>query len=324
MMNNAPIRDVLKDVLAADVPPATAECGSSTRVPQNTRAFSLIEILMTVALLSVIILGLVAMFDQTRRAFTSSMTQVDVLEGGRATTAIIASDLEQLTPAYSSNVENFFLDVPAAYSPVTQPLTDPTEQRTNTLQELYFVTRNNQQWSIIGYRVDQNGINNGLGTLYRYSLNNIPVNGSISASLNPYSNLLSVVHDFTNTFPTNSFSRLIDGVVDFRVRAFDPNGNLIPGQTNFYGITAASNSFTGEFFYYRFMSNTIPAFVEVELGILETRTLQRYYSMTNANNTAANAFLANHAGQVHMFRQRIPIRAVDPTAYPGFTLPALP
>ena len=70
---------------------------------RGQRGFSLVEILMTVALLSVIILGLVAMFDQTRRAFTSSMTQVDVLEGGRAATALIASDLEQLTPCYASN-----------------------------------------------------------------------------------------------------------------------------------------------------------------------------------------------------------------------------
>src|SRR5581483_5966537 len=289
-------------------------------------------ILMTVALLSVIILGLVAMFDQTRRAFTSSMTQVDVLEGGRAATALMASDLEQLAPAYSPTVENFFMQISSTIytrSPLgitmTQPLTDPTEQRTNTLQQLYFVTRNNQYWNILGYRVDPNGEANGVGTLYRYSLNNIPVIGTVPASLNAASNLISVINDFTNSVPTNNFNRVIDGVVDFRVRTFDSNGNLIPNQANFFGITASSNSTTGEFYYYRFVSNAVPAFVEVELGILETRTLQRYYSMTNAgSSTVAQTFLTNHAGQVHMFRQRIPIRAVDPTAYPGFTPPALP
>ncbi len=292
------------------------------------RAFSLVEILMTVALLSVIILGLVAMFDQTRRAFTSSMTQVDVLEGGRAATALIASDLEQLTPAFNPNVENFYMDIlaPAPFFSTTQTLNDPAEQRTNFLQQVYFVTRYNQQWNIIGYRVDSSGEANGIGTLYRYSLNNIPVNGTVPppAIINAGSNLMSVVYDFTNTVHTNNFTRVIDGVVDFRVRALDPNGNLIPAQTNAFGITAYTNTLNGEFYFYRFMSNAVPAYVEVEFGILETRTLQRYYSMTNAANPAVGqSYLTNHAGQVHMFRQRVPVRAVDPTAY-RFTPPVLP
>ena len=53
------------------------------------------------------------------------------------------------------------------------PLTDPNELRTNTLQELYFISRYNQQWNIIGYKVDLNGEGNGVGTLYRYSSNGI-------------------------------------------------------------------------------------------------------------------------------------------------------
>src|SRR4051812_38323136 len=48
------------------------------------RGFSLIEILVVVALLSVIILGLVAMFHQTQKALLSTTTQVDFLEAGRA------------------------------------------------------------------------------------------------------------------------------------------------------------------------------------------------------------------------------------------------
>ena len=62
-----------------------------------SQAFSLIEILVTVAILSVIILGLVAMFNQTRRAFTSSMTQVDVLESGRSAADLLSRELEQVS-----------------------------------------------------------------------------------------------------------------------------------------------------------------------------------------------------------------------------------
>ena len=56
------------------------------------QAFTLIEVLVVVALLSVIILGLVAMFSQTQRAYTLGMTQVDVLEGGRAVTEMITRE----------------------------------------------------------------------------------------------------------------------------------------------------------------------------------------------------------------------------------------
>jgi hypothetical protein len=59
-------------------------------------------------------------------------------------------------------------------------------------------------------------------------------------------------------------------------------------------------------------SNTVPASVEVELGVLEDRTLQRAESLSGAVQTA---YLWNHAGQVHIFRQRAWIRNVDPSAY---------
>ena len=68
------------------------------------------EILVTVAMLSVIILGLVAMFDQTRRAFTSSMTQVDVLEAGRSVADFIAREMEQIAPSGLTNAPNFYAD----------------------------------------------------------------------------------------------------------------------------------------------------------------------------------------------------------------------
>ncbi len=210
--------------------------------------------------------------------------------------ALIASDLEQLTPAFNPNVENFYMQISPtvySYSPVgittTQTLSQSRLSSGPIIFNGYaFITRYNQQWNIIGYRVDSSGRRNGIGTLYRYSLNNIPVNGTIPppTQINANSNLMSVINDFiTSGVPTNNFTRVIDGVIDFRVRALDPNGNVIPGQTNNFGITASTNTLTGEFYFYRFMSNAVPAYVEAEMGILETRTLQRYYSMTkNAAN----------------------------------------
>ena len=308
---------------------------SALRTPHSAlrSAFSLIEILVTVALLSVIILGLVAMFDQTRRAFTSSLTQVDVLEGGRSAAALIARDLEQLTPTYlSSNNYNFYVDTPNEYLNLLQSLPDPVELRTNTLQEVYFTTRYNQLWAGVGYKLDFAGYDAGVGTLYRFGTNNISA-ANLGSENNPFpvtaANYLPVQRQyFLNEDPAdptllgnNNWNRIIDGVVDFRVRAFDRNGKLFAGQRNALGTTVLypNTGDTNYYYLYAFASNAVPAYVEVELGILETRALERYRALSsNINNPSiARNFLVNHAGQVHVFRQRIAIRGVDPTAYPA-------
>src|SRR6516225_9991687 len=46
--------------------------------------FSLIEILVAVGILSFMIIGLLALFNQTSRAFRTGMTQSDVLESARS------------------------------------------------------------------------------------------------------------------------------------------------------------------------------------------------------------------------------------------------
>jgi hypothetical protein len=59
----------------------------------------------------------------------------------------------------------------------------------------------------------------------------------------------------------------------------------------------------------------MPAYVELELGILESQTYHSYKAIVSANPAAAAAFLSNHVAQVHLFRQRVPIHNVDPSAY---------
>src|SRR5215472_4077807 len=66
--------------------------------------FSLIEILVTIGLLSFIVLGLLAMFNQTQRAFMSSMKQTDVLESGRLTMDMLSRELAQTTPCLFPDV----------------------------------------------------------------------------------------------------------------------------------------------------------------------------------------------------------------------------
>ena len=56
-----------------------------------------------------------------------------------------------------------------------------------------------------------------------------------------------------------------------------------------------------------------PAYVEIELTVWETPTLRAYQSL-GPNNQAT--FLANHIGQMHVFKQRVTIPSVDRAAYP--------
>ena len=287
-------------------------------------AFTLVEILVVVVLMALIVLALMAVFSSTQAAFRASITQTDVLEGGRSVMGLIKSDLEPMTPSFGvSNVNvggvnfvgavNFYVAVTnyvSPSSPLFQSLTGSGQQRTNMLENFFILSRQNVTWYGTGYAVATNSSSGGIYSLYRFATNH-PV------AVNP-------AYIFTNEFrkfllaPTNG-SHLLDGVVHLTVRAYDPNGYWMTNFINeFYGGRFVTNRnvwfFTpalGEFGFYMF-SNTLPAAVEIQLGLLEDRTLQRAQSISGLNQSN---YLAGRAGQVHLFRQRIPIRNVDPSAY---------
>lgn len=289
-------------------------------------AFSLIEILVVVGLLSVIILGLLLMFNQTQRAFRTGLTQVDVLEGGRAATELIARELSQMSPAYRSNGVNFFALIPPV-EPLAQRLPGVAadgQWRTNPLQEIFFLTRENQTWNGIGYRVSD--VNAGMGTLYRYAVSNRFPFGTTFQTLDP-----AVL--FTNynlqTLDIANMSPVLGGVVTFKVRAYNTNGFWITGnlkpdasntdirwyQPNSPPPRSQDSWVPGEVGYYRFEYDAVPAFVEFELGVLEERTRQRVESLPATPASIRRNYLADQASKVHVFRLRVPIRNVDPTAY---------
>jgi hypothetical protein len=283
-----------------------------------------VEVLVVVVLMSFIILALMAVFNSTQSAFRSSITQTDVLEGGRSVMGLMKSDLEGMTPSFGvSNIYvgavNFYSSVityPSPPSPLFQSLAGASggQQRTNVLENFFILSRVNlngqDSWVGTGYAVATNlpGGQPSLYSLYRYTTNH-PVSGHDPAQI--------FTNEFANFFyyPTNG-SHLMDGVVHLTVRAYDRNGlwmtNGYPfGYANFARNVWFSGPAWGEVGFYMY-SNTLPASVEIQLGMLEDRTLQRAQSISGL--TQSN-YLAQHAGQVHLFRQRIPIRNVDPSAY---------
>jgi hypothetical protein len=299
--------------------------------------FTLIEIMVTMGLLTFIILGLLLMFNQTQRAFRTGMTQTDVLEAGRATMDLLARELEQMTPSEYPDyliggipyrATNFFVEPSPAFSwanPLVQDMPGNNvnniyQPRTNLIQRFFFLSKLNQDWLGTGYEVIPDDANDCVGTLYRFAGTNYP-RGS----------LITLAQQFP-LVPLTNMSRIADGIVHLRVRAFAKNGYLIT--TNIFTRTNASfplrlngpyTNVPNAIVYnynpvdYRqaacyFMSNALPGYVELELGILEPQVVQKYRSIGVPQ--AARQYLSNHVAQVHIFRQRVPVRNVDLSVYP--------
>lgn len=266
---------------------------------RHQRAFSLLEILVAVGLLAVIIVGLLAMFNQTQRAFRSGTTQSDVLEAGRAVMSLLTRELQEMS-ATKIRAYNLFAAVDSAAPPsLVQPLPGGVS-RENQLQDISFLTRANDEWVGIAYRISQ--ANAGVGTLYRLVARSSPT-GSSFTNRPPYPNIDGLSGYVTAATLNNNtnFHRVVDGIIHLRLLAYDSSGVLITN--NFSGVDVFPRG-------YIFSSNALPAYMDLELGILEPRALDQFRARTN-NPANALAFLEKQADKVHLFKQRIPIRTVQ-------------
>src|SRR5258706_11489752 len=136
--------------------PRDAAQGANAGRRPSAVAFTLVEIMIVMTLLTVIILGLMAMFNQVQRAFRAGMTQADVLEAGGMAMNKIVRELQEVTPGYRAAVNFQGTLPPNAPGPQPLPAMNPANPswRTNVLQEMFFLTRENQRWIGIGYVID--------------------------------------------------------------------------------------------------------------------------------------------------------------------------
>jgi Tfp pilus assembly protein PilW len=305
------------------------------------RAFSLLELLVAVALLAVIIVGLLAMFSQVQRALKSGLTQVDVMEGGRATMALITRDLRDMVAVPITNAPSF----QALYEP-TAPGLSLAQAGGKVLmadvQNLSFLTRAGDDWTGIAYRVGNSNaptVTNaaaGVGTLYRLTATTAPtVPTDLTGYYNFPTNVANLAHFITNVAMANfvnpltpanrfysntEFHRVLDGVVNFTVNAYDANGRLltnsmVPSVANFQGYVC-TNQF--DLASGVITNVSLPAFIEVELAVLEPAVLAKYQARLDSGGlAAATNYLAGKAGQVHVFRQRVAIRPAATRIAPG-------
>jgi type II secretory pathway pseudopilin PulG len=301
-------------------------------------AFTLVEILVVLALLSLIVFALMAVFAATQRAFRASLTQTDTLESGRAVMDLIAGDLEAMTPSGGPNftsvgVNGFFTGsspinfscnlktYPALTfppSPLYQPLIGSPSgaQRANLLEDIFILSKGNingvSSWIATGYLVTTNLPDGTLYPLYRFYMTTNAASG-FAGQYGLYTNF--IWGQYTNS---SQWSHLMNGVVNLTARTYDTNGVWLTN--GFYSFTNRTpfipnatfiGSGLGETSCF-FVSNAVPASVSFVLGTLEDHVLRHAEGLSGANQSN---YLANAAGQVHIFTRRVWIRNLDPTAY---------
>jgi hypothetical protein len=210
-----------------------------------------------------------------------------------------------------ANVVNFFSDTNFPGGPLFQVLPGDTvnpQHRANVLQDVFFLTLLNRQWQAIGYHVRApDGL---FGELYRWSTNPSPY--EVGTALPNFAGCRLSLSNLT---------RMADGVVHFRIRALDTNGVWMT--TNAFGwIARGSGNRTNVLFGYRpavgemgyaFYRDAMPAYVDVEIGVLDPHTLARARSIPDT--LSRSNYLSRHPGAVHIFRQRIPLPNADQAAY---------
>jgi hypothetical protein len=305
------------------------------------RGFSVLELLLAVSIMTVIIIGLYTVFDQTQKALRGTMAQVDVLEGIRATTDLVSRDLEGAAYLPMARYTNLYV----ARSPFTTSIQlnglGQNEILTTVMQDLFFHTRVGERWAAVGFWVGPLGTNLpppiAVGRLYRFSTNITPAQIRGLAGRHPVTEA-SQRNAFLSTF--NSAQRILhsapvlDGVVHFRLIAYDalgqplfPNplgtnyllliedqlsqletGNFVPIETHLAATLEPAPAESVQYLFSDLSYPTHPSALEIEIGVIEPQVLRQYESIAEVQPAEAAKFLSRHAGQIHLFRQRIPLR----------------
>lgn len=263
---------------------------------RSQRAFTLVEIITAMAITSIIVFALIAMFNQTQKALRISLAEGDVWEAARAGFNTIANDIQELTPSRFDGVFSMY-----AKGEVDSGLVGATQ-----IQSMFLLGRQGNNWIGNVYWVKDE---NGLPTLYRfrgtypsYLPGNPGYSPPVSADLldptHPYGRALRwSVNPELDPQPED-YHRLVDGIIEFSVRVYDglgrPYTNTSSAATTAVYIDDITSSFSG---------TALPAFVDVSMTVLSPDRFEEYRAQISDANR--EAYLSNHVGDMQRFQRRI-------------------
>ncbi|MFZ9853956.1 MAG: PilW family protein [Limisphaerales bacterium] len=307
------------------------------RAIRSSRAFSLLEMLIGMAMLSVIVLALFAMFNQTQKALIANAGQTDVMENGRAVMDLLIRDLGRARPSNigtnlvfvprSTNVQERLS--PAPNMMVLRTAAGPSDpqvraafldgwRRTTLFHDLFYLAENRPgQWTGAGLFVapeDPATPDDAVGTLYRYedpwpvSLRGARGADQANVLYNRFFNNATY-----RSSPTNS-SRLLDGVVFFRATPFGPSGQALDPTTRLQinafpvpkDVLIGPNPSAGvPLNATLFRGRAFPTSVELEIGVLPPELVERYRVLPANPPGIRTRFLTNNLANILVFRQRV-------------------
>ncbi|MDP7048740.1 MAG: prepilin-type N-terminal cleavage/methylation domain-containing protein [Verrucomicrobiota bacterium] len=223
----------------------------------NSQAFTLLELMVAVSVMTLVIYTLYALFNQTQMALRKNAAQVDVNEAGRAAMEMIVRELSQMevsgypaiidprtlltysgSKSFHSRITPGNTSLLLAYqSDALTPEGDDDDLqqgfRTNILQDFTFTGRGDSGFFVTSYRVV--GATNGIGTLARYQTNGtlrVAVPGQ--ARFNKTEVFNRYFFDTIIYAPSDKFEPIADGVIHLRISPYDRLGRPLGHGSLYY------------------------------------------------------------------------------------------
>src|SRR3954471_5563663 len=217
---------------------------------QSAAAFTVVELMVAVSLMTLIVVALYAMFNQTQKALRANEAQVDSSERGRGVLELVSRELESARVGLRADTTNLWLRtalLPSAQNDLPGPNPAPvttTPLRENRFDDVYYLTKTEKAWRGVGYvvllstNITGRGEalarpTTGLGTLYRYET--LLTNRDYAfPSTNLFTGFVkNLPPDGGSLMATNAtnFSQISQGIVHFRVLPYDTKGQLLSIQT---------------------------------------------------------------------------------------------
>jgi hypothetical protein len=299
---------------------------------------TILEMLVSTAMLAMIVLGLTVVFVQTQRAFKTGIKETTITDSARTIVDMITADLGLMSDGQNTNVFNFYWTNNLSSMMVNYSYVNgvPTPIRTNQLERLYILQRTNTAWVGVGYAVSNllspSGAPLGVGTLYRFETNwNCPY-PALPNLFAPYvfEPFYTAFYQTSQSnvpnlyFTSNYWHPVADGVIDLKIRAFDQNGNdadsyfFLANNNNYFFYPSYIYTNDNNFLEYPIAPLGIPAgalpkalpnSVELEFAILEPEALAQARSLAVNPAALQNYLGSNAATRMEVFRQRVTIAA---------------